>query len=45
MKEFMKGIVFALVVLYVICPVDAVPGPMDDLIVLLLGAVFQMAND
>lgn len=36
MSEFLKGIIFMAVLVYVINPID-VPGPMDDLIVCLLG--------
>lgn len=37
MKGIMKGMLIVLVLLYVVSPLDACPGPVDDLIVLLLG--------
>jgi uncharacterized membrane protein YkvA (DUF1232 family) len=33
----MKGMLIVLVILYVISPIDFVPGPVDDAIVILLG--------
>ena len=33
----MKGIIILAIVLYIICPIDAVPGPVDDIIVALMG--------
>ena len=37
-----KGMLLILVALYVISPVDAVPGPVDDLLMLLLTAAANM---
>ena len=37
MGDFGKGVFVILMVLYIISPVDACPGPIDDLIVLLIG--------
>ena len=37
MNDTMKGMLIVLVVLYVISPIDLCPGPVDDLIVVLLG--------
>lgn len=37
MNDFLKGVVFMAVVVYVVSPIDAAPGPVDDLIVALLG--------
>lgn len=37
MNGIMKGMLIVLVLLYVVSPVDACPGPVDDLIVLLVG--------
>ncbi len=34
---FMKGMLLALVIFYVVSPVDALPGPIDDIIVIMLG--------
>lgn len=40
MNDVMKGMLIILVVIYVISPIDFVPGPVDDLIVILL----ELAN-
>ncbi len=37
MNDFMKGMILVLVILYVVSPIDVCPGPIDDLIVVLLG--------
>ena len=37
MNDFLKGIVFMAVIVYVVSPIDVAPGPIDDLIVALLG--------
>lgn len=37
MNGVVKGMILAFVLLYVISPVDACPGPVDDIIVLLMG--------
>lgn len=37
MGDFGKGMFVILMVLYILSPVDACPGPIDDLIVLLIG--------
>lgn len=37
MDDFKKALILIVVLLYVISPVDAVPGPIDDVIVALLG--------
>ncbi len=39
MSGFMKGVIFMLTVLYVISPIDACPGPIDDILVIM----FSMA--
>ena len=36
MDTFTKFIFIAFVIFYIISPIDAMPGPIDDLIVLLL---------
>lgn len=41
MNDVMKGMLIVLVIIYVISPVDFVPGPVDDLIVILLGIAGQ----
>ena len=35
-NNFLKGILFALLVVYVISPLDLAPGPVDDLLLILL---------
>ena len=37
MSDLMKVMLVGLIVLYVISPMDACPGPIDDIIVVLLG--------
>ena len=37
MNGVVKGALLVLVILYIVSPVDAVPGPIDDLVVALLG--------
>jgi uncharacterized membrane protein YkvA (DUF1232 family) len=37
MNGIAKGMIIVLVILYVVSPVDLAPGPIDDLIVMLLG--------
>jgi uncharacterized membrane protein YkvA (DUF1232 family) len=39
MSGAMKGLMLILIALYVISPVDLCPGPIDDLIVLLIAFV------
>jgi hypothetical protein len=39
MNQTLKGILIGLVMLYIVSPFDAMPGPMDDLLVTLLGYV------
>jgi uncharacterized membrane protein YkvA (DUF1232 family) len=34
---FVKGMIVILVIIYIVSPVDALPGPIDDVIVALLG--------
>lgn len=41
MNQITKILLLVFVVLYVISPVDAVPGPIDDLIVILLNIAAQ----
>ena len=36
-----KGMLVVLVILYVISPIDLMPGPIDDLLVILLGIAAQ----
>ncbi len=37
MNDFGKGMMLILVIMYVLSPIDLCPGPIDDLIVILLG--------
>lgn len=37
MNDLMKGLVIMAVLMYIVSPIDAAPGPIDDIIVLLLG--------
>ena len=39
MSGIMKGMLLILMVLYIVSPIDACPGPIDDIIVLLIGIV------
>lgn len=41
MSGVLKGMIIVLIILYMISPVDFCPGPIDDLIVLLLGLAAQ----
>ncbi|MBR4628374.1 MAG: hypothetical protein IKO47_11905 [Ruminococcus sp.] len=41
MNDVMKGMLIILVIIYVISPIDFVPGPVDDIIVILLGIASQ----
>ena len=38
MNRFMQGMLFALLLVYVISPVDFVPGPVDDILAIVLYA-------
>ncbi len=37
MENFIKGIIVTIILIYILSPVDACPGPIDDLVVALLG--------
>ena len=37
MSDFGKGMILVLMILYIVSPIDACPGPVDDLIVLIIG--------
>lgn len=37
MDGVMKGMIVVLMILYIVSPIDACPGPIDDIIVLLIG--------
>ncbi len=36
MSDLMKGLIVMAVIIYIISPVDLVPGPIDDIIVCLM---------
>ena len=40
-KSFLKGMLFALLIVYVVSPVDFLPGPVDDLLAILM---YYIAN-
>lgn len=37
MNGVMKGMILVLMIMYIVSPLDACPGPLDDFIVLLIG--------
>ena len=37
MSDVAKGMILVLMILYIASPIDACPGPIDDLIVLFIG--------
>lgn len=37
MNGIVKGMLVALLIVYIVSPIDLCPGPIDDIIVLLLG--------
>lgn len=37
MGKAMKGMILILMILYIISPIDVCPGPIDDVLVLLMG--------
>ena len=37
MNSAMKGIIIMAVIIYIVSPIDLAPGPIDDILVLLLG--------
>ncbi len=41
MNQIIKVLLLVFVVLYVVSPVDAFPGPIDDLIVILISIAAQ----
>ncbi len=41
MNQLAKVLIMVFVILYIVSPVDACPGPIDDLIVLLLSIAAQ----
>lgn len=43
-NKVLKGMLLALLAIYVISPVDLVPGPVDDLLLVLFSAVMNQIN-
>lgn len=43
-KSFLKGILFALLAIYVISPLDLAPGVVDDLLLVILTAAANGRN-
>lgn len=41
MKNFMKILLAGLIIMYIVSPVDLVPGPIDDIIVALAGLAIE----
>ena len=41
MNDIAKGMLVILMILYVLSPVDAMPGPVDDVIVALMGVAMM----
>ena len=37
MRELFKGMLIVLVIFYIVSPIDLAPGPVDDIIVGLIG--------
>ncbi|MDE6435164.1 MAG: hypothetical protein K2L07_13150 [Lachnospiraceae bacterium] len=37
MSNILKGIILVVMIIYIVSPIDACPGPIDDLIVLFIG--------
>ncbi len=35
-NDFLRGLLVGLIILYIVSPVDALPGPIDDLILALV---------
>ena len=41
MNDFMKTLILVVVLLYIVSPIDAAPGPIDDVLVALFGMAAQ----
>lgn len=44
MSDVAKGIIIVLMILYIVSPIDACPGPIDDILVLLIGLAATKGN-
>lgn len=45
MSNVMKGMILVVMIVYIISPVDMCPGPIDDIIVLLIGIAARKRLD
>lgn len=45
MSNVAKGMILVLMILYIVSPIDACPGPIDDIIVLLIGLAARKGVD
>ncbi len=45
MNSFGKFLMTVVIILYVVSPIDACPGPIDDIIVILLGMALKKGNE
>jgi len=41
MNDFLKGILFLALILYIVSPVDFVPGPIDDILLILMSVASE----
>ena len=39
MNDFVKVLLCVVIIVYVLSPIDCIPGPIDDILVILLGYV------
>ena len=45
MGDVLKGMIFVLMIVYILSPIDVCPGPIDDLIVALAGLMVNKGID
>lgn len=45
MNDIIKGMILVLMILYIVSPIDACPGPIDDLLVMIIGVAAQKGLD
>ena len=45
MNGVAKGMILVLMILYIVSPIDACPGPIDDIIVLLIGLAVKKGRE
>ena len=41
MDDFMRAAILIFMILYLVSPIDACPGPLDDAVVILIGMVLR----